>query len=60
LILMRCPIEVKEDREEYFLRQTQGQKESVENDIYRDEHPSMPIQAERQSNVTFGPKTKKS
>ena len=60
LILMRCPIEVKQDREEYFLRQTQGQKESVENDIYRDEHPSMPIQAERQSNVTFGPKTKKS
>jgi hypothetical protein len=60
LILMRCPIEVKEDREEYFLRQTQGQKESVENDIYRDEHPSMPIQAERQSNVTFGPKNKKS
>ena len=54
LLLMRCPIEVKEDRDEYFRSQTQGQSESVENDLFKDEHPSMPITADRQSKVTFG------
>ena len=54
LILMRCPKEVKEDRDEYFRQQTQGQNDSVENDLFRDEHPSMPIHADRQSKVTFG------
>lgn len=54
LVLMRCPIEVKEDRDEYFRQQTQGQNESVENDLFKDEHPSMPIHADRQSKVTFG------
>lgn len=54
LVLMRCPIEVKEDRDEYFRQQTLGQNESVENDLFKDEHPSMPIHADRQSKVTFG------
>ena len=54
LMLMRCPIEVKEDRDEYFRRLTDDQKKSVENDLMREEHPSMPISQERQSRVEFG------
>ena len=54
LMLMRCPIEVKEDRDAYFQRLTTDQKKSVENDLMREEHPSMPISQERQSRVEFG------
>ena len=56
LILMRCPIEVKEDRDAYFAGKTSDQQQSVENDLHKDEHPSMPIHQERQSRVTFGGK----
>ena len=54
LLLMRCPIEVKEDRDAYFRRLTDDQKTSIENDLMKQEHPSMPISKERQSRVEFG------
>ena len=54
LLLMRCPIEVKEDRDEYFRDKTSDQKASIENDLMKEEHPSMPISQERQSRVQFG------
>ena len=54
LLLMRCPIEVKEDRDAYFRRLTDDQKASIENDLMKQEHPSMPISKERQSRVEFG------
>ena len=56
LLLMRCPIEVKEDRDAYFRRLTDDQMASVDNDLMKNEHPSMPISKERQSRVTFGGK----
>ena len=56
LILMRCPIEVKEDGDAYFAGKTSDQQQSVENDLHKDEHPSMPIHQDRQSRVTFGGK----
>ena len=56
LLLMRCPIEVKEDRDAYFKRLTDDQQQSIENDLMKDEHPAMPISKERQSRVTFGGK----
>tara|TARA_R100001079_G_scaffold109274_1_gene81549 strand:+ start:2528 stop:3007 length:480 start_codon:yes stop_codon:yes gene_type:complete len=56
LLLMRCPIEVKEDRDAYFRRLTDEQTASIENDLYKEEHPSMPISQERQNRVTFGGK----
>ena len=59
LLLMRCPIEVKEDRDAYFRRLTDDQKTSIENDLMKQEHPSMPISKERQSRVEFG-RSKKS
>ena len=54
LLLMRCPIEVKEDRDKYFKSLTDDQKASIENDLMKEEHPSMPISKERQSRVEFG------
>ena len=54
LMLMRCPLEVKEDRDEYFKNLTADQQKSVDNDLMKEEHPSMPISKERQSRVTFG------
>ena len=54
LMLMRCPIEVKEDRDDYFANLTNDQQKSVDNDLMKEEHPSMPISKERQSRVTFG------
>ena len=54
LLLMRCPIEVKEDRDAYFQRKTDDQKASIENDLMKQEHPSMPISKDRQSRVEYG------
>ena len=56
LILMRCPVEVKEDRDEYFRSLTNQKTDAIENDLHKEEHPSMPIHQERQSRVTFGGK----
>ena len=54
LMLMRCPVETKEARDEYFANLTSDQQQSVDNDLMREEHPSMPISQERQSRVEFG------
>ena len=35
LLLMRCPEEVKEDRDAYFAGKAQDQSNSVENDLHR-------------------------
>tara|TARA_Y100001951_G_C11226641_1_gene232111 strand:+ start:339 stop:797 length:459 start_codon:yes stop_codon:yes gene_type:complete len=56
LVLMRCPLEIKESRDSYFAGRTHDQNKSVEKDLHKDEHPSMPISQERQSRVTFGGK----
>ena len=54
LLLMRCPIEIKESRDIYFQELTQGQQDSIDNDLMKDEHPSMPISKEKRSRVEFG------
>lgn len=54
LLLMRCPIEVKEDRDAYFQELTKGKQDSIDNDLMKDEHPSMPISKEKRSRVEFG------
>ena len=56
LVLMRCPVEVKEDRDEYFRSLTDTKTKAIENDLHKEEHPAMPIHQERQSRVTFGGK----
>jgi len=54
LLLARVPEEIAKSRTEYFKRQAEGQDESVENDLLKEEHKSMPINVDRQSRTTFG------
>tara|TARA_R100000008_G_scaffold55911_1_gene34340 strand:+ start:953 stop:1414 length:462 start_codon:yes stop_codon:yes gene_type:complete len=59
LLLARIPEEVAKAREEYFRKQTEAKNEALDNDLMKEQHPSMPIDSERQTRVTFGG-TKKS
>jgi hypothetical protein len=55
LLLARVPIEIVEERNEYYRGMTQNQMTAVDNDLAREQHPSMPIsKPDRQSRVTFG------
>ena len=54
LVLARFPIETREERNAYYQKRTSDQLKAVDNDLMREQHPSMPISNERQSKVTFG------
>ena len=54
LLLARIPEEIAKSREEYFRNMTQDRNEALENDHMKEQHPSMPINQERQTRVTFG------
>jgi hypothetical protein len=55
LVLARIPHEIVQQRRAYYRGQTNDQLSAVDNDLLRDQHPSMPIsKPERQSRVTFG------
>ena len=54
LVLARLPEEIAKSREAYFRKQTQDRDEAVNNDLLKEQHPSMPINQDRQSRVTFG------
>ena len=55
LVLARFPVESREQRNAYYRGQTRDQMTAVDNDLMREQHPSMPIsKPERQSRVTFG------
>ena len=54
LVLARIPEEIAKSREEYFRKQTQDREDAVNNDLMKEQHSSMPINAERQTRVTFG------
>ena len=59
LLLARIPEEIAKQRTEYFQKQTEARDEAVANDLMREQHPSIPINIDRQTRVTFGG-TKKS
>ena len=59
LLLARIPEEIAKQRTEYFQKQTEARDEAVDNDLMREQPPSMPINIDRQTRVTFGG-TKKS
>ena len=59
LVLARIPEEIAKLRNEYFKKQTEARDEAIDNDLMREQHPSMPINIDRQTRVTFGG-TKKS
>jgi hypothetical protein len=55
LVLARIPIDIVKQRNDYFQNQTREQIQAVDNDLMRDQHPSMPMmRPERQSRVSFG------
>ena len=54
LLLARVPLEIVESRNKFFAKQTGEQMDSVDRDLFKDEHKSMPIHKDRQSRVTFG------
>ena len=54
LVLARIPEEIAKAREAFFKSQTQAKDEAINNDLMKEQHSSMPINAERQSRVTFG------
>ena len=54
LLLAKIPLELANQRNEYYANLHKSQEESVENDVFKDEHPSMPITNNRSSKVTFG------
>jgi len=59
LLLARIPDEIVESRKAYFAKQTQDKNDAIDNDLMKEQHPSMPINSDRQTRVTFGG-TKKS
>ena len=54
LVLARLPEEIAKSREDYFKKQTKERDDAINNDILKEQHPSMPINSERQTRVTFG------
>jgi len=54
LILCKTPIEFIEQRDAYFRQQAEGQMNSVDNNLMRENDPRMPLFKERRSEVSFG------
>ena len=54
LVLTRVPEEIAKSRSDYFAQQGMDQDKAVENDLMKEQHPSMPINQDRQTRVTFG------
>jgi hypothetical protein len=54
LVLARITEELAKSREEYFKQKTMDRNEALENDVLKEQHPSMPINQDRQTRVTFG------
>ena len=54
LMLCRIPEETVAERTAYYGGRTREQMTAVDQDLMKEQHPSMPIQNSRQSRVTFG------
>ncbi len=54
LVLARVPDEIAQQRQEYYANQHQEKVKASDNDLMKEEHPSMPINVDRQTRVTFG------
>jgi len=53
-MLCRIPVETAQERSEYYGNRTREQMVAVDQDLMKDQHPSMPITNNRQSRVSFG------
>lgn len=54
LILCRMPEETAKERSEYYGLRTREQMTAVDQDLMKEQHPSMPIHNDRRSRVSFG------
>ena len=54
LLLARIPEELVKQRQQYYAKQHNDKVEAMDNDLMKEEHPSMPIDIDRQTRVTFG------
>ena len=54
LLLARIPEEIAKQIDAYYAKQTADKEEAINNDLMKEQHPSMPINNERQTRVTFG------
>ena len=59
LVLARIPIELLEQRAEYFKSITQDRADAVDRELLKEQNPAMPFNIDRQSRVTFGGTRKK-
>jgi hypothetical protein len=54
LMLCKAPIEMIDERNEYYQDQAKAQMKSVDNNYMRENDPRMPLFSERKTKVTFG------
>jgi hypothetical protein len=54
LVLTRVPEEIAKQYSDHYAQKGKDQDEAVENDLMKEQHPSMPINVDRQTRVTFG------
>ena len=54
LVLARMSEELEKSRDEYFKQMNTDRNEALNNDVMKEQHPSMPINQDRQTRVTFG------
>lgn len=54
LLLCKTPQELVDQRNDYYQKQSEGQIESVDNNLMRQNDPRMPLFNERRSSTSFG------
>ena len=54
LLLCKTPQELVDQRNNYYQKQSEGQIESVDNNLMRQNDPRMPLFNERKSTASFG------
>lgn len=54
LMLCKAPVELVEERNDYFKQQSKAQIASVDNNLMRENDPRMPLFNDRKTKVTFG------
>jgi len=54
LMLCKAPVELVEERNDYYSQQSDAQIKSVDNNLMRENDPRMPLFNERKTKVSFG------
>ena len=54
LLLARIPEEIALQIDAYYKKQNEAKEEAVDNDLLKEQHPSMKFQKESNTRVTFG------